>query len=305
MAWRIIKESSPWASFMAEKYKNDVRTGRSNLWKQLMPIISDIKRESIIFIGSGECKIWEEPWCIPPLSKPPVVSFTGLLAELHGSNSVMQDVMHAVPEYAKHRLREMVLSNTPDRWVWTGASDGEVSVRAFVRRLQQSPRPRSTWNKIWLKEIPNRINAFLWKLQHGVVTVDSFLKAKNIPLASKCRCCCEQPQEETINHLFARSEVARRVWRALGLGSSTRTRLDLRGIAKEWFDKANQKTRSGMERILLFSLGIWEIWKYRCATTFGEINSVPPDRLFREQMLGIVNLRLEGVSFSSQVSPSV
>uniref|UniRef100_A0A7N0TLI1 Reverse transcriptase zinc-binding domain-containing protein n=1 Tax=Kalanchoe fedtschenkoi TaxID=63787 RepID=A0A7N0TLI1_KALFE len=222
---------------MVEKYKNEVRTGRSNLWKQFMPIILNIKKDYIILIGSGECKVWDEPWCIPPLSKPPALSFTAGWC---------------------YRIRRIA-----------------GSVRAFVRRLRQSPRPRSTWNKIWLKKIPNRINAFLWKLRHGVVTVDSFLKAKNIPLASKCR-CCEQPHEETINHLFAGSEVARRVWRALGLDSNTRARLDLRGIFEEWFDKANQKTRSGIERILLFSLGIWEIWKYRCVATFEEINNIPP-----------------------------
>uniref|UniRef100_A0A7N0RD42 Reverse transcriptase zinc-binding domain-containing protein n=1 Tax=Kalanchoe fedtschenkoi TaxID=63787 RepID=A0A7N0RD42_KALFE len=55
--------------------------------------------------------------------------------------------------------------------------------------------------------MPKRISFFLWKLRHGVITVDSFIQACDFPLASKCRCCAVS-KVESLDHLFAEGDTS-------------------------------------------------------------------------------------------------
>lgn len=44
------------------------------------------------------------------------------------------------------------------------------------------------------------------------LSVDKWIKAVGIPLASKCDCCMHGPYE-TLKHVLAKGDIAREIWR--------------------------------------------------------------------------------------------
>lgn len=78
------------------------------------------------------------------------------------------------------------------------------------------PGARRAWAK-WILRlwVPPNISAFLWRMLRHTLPVDSRIQTRGILLASRCR-CCNNPQQETIRHLFTQSEVAMAVWKYFG-----------------------------------------------------------------------------------------
>uniref|UniRef100_A0A7N0T407 Uncharacterized protein n=1 Tax=Kalanchoe fedtschenkoi TaxID=63787 RepID=A0A7N0T407_KALFE len=59
-----------------------------------------------------------------------------------------------------------------------------------------------------------------------------------------------------------------------------------------------------MTRILMFGIGMWDIWKIRCAATYGEPTSLPPDRLYKDQGKSIIRNRMKTFKPKSDPSPA-
>ncbi|XP_070019940.1 uncharacterized protein [Nicotiana sylvestris] len=65
---------------------------------------------------------------------------------------------------------------------------------------------------IWVKGLPFKIAFFMWKVWKEKLPLDDFLKRIGYCMPSKCWCCV-QPDEESLQHLFFRSETAKTTWK--------------------------------------------------------------------------------------------
>uniref|UniRef100_A0A7N0UL23 Reverse transcriptase zinc-binding domain-containing protein n=1 Tax=Kalanchoe fedtschenkoi TaxID=63787 RepID=A0A7N0UL23_KALFE len=236
-------------------------------------------------------------------SKAPWTYFNGSIAQLLTNNNFAL-ILGTLPSHAAHKLRTLQLESGDDKWIWTGAKDGVVTAKSFFKHTQDVGTRSRTWSKIWKKEIPHRFSFLVWKIRHQVITVDSFLQQRGFPLASKCR-CCKRSQVETMDHLFASSETANQVWSCLGsLVGVHGPFVDMKSLSNVWFDQADPRSQLGLSKMIAFGQGLWDIWKYRCAATFGEALSLPHPNRYKMSVLNMIKIRLNGFSPSRSTTNS-
>ncbi|KAL5697583.1 hypothetical protein ACHQM5_028709 [Ranunculus cassubicifolius] len=113
-------------------------------------------------------------------------------------------------------LEEIQFSEeSDDVRVW--CSKYQYSVRATTRMLTElraadlGPRNESVQaSLIWLKDVPSRINFFLWVLAKDRVLTHENLRRRGYHLCSKCVFC--EKETETRNHLFLSCPVIMEIW---------------------------------------------------------------------------------------------
>ncbi|MQM12745.1 hypothetical protein Taro_045664 [Colocasia esculenta] len=115
----------------------------------------------------------------------------------------------------RHLLAQFLTTNdTKDTWIWCSTPNGQFSTKSVWSLLQ--PATSQKWSALWSPYIPLKWSILLWRMTLNSVPVDGTVKAKGVPLYSKCS-CCPNPQEESVLHLFFRSNTANQVWADLSL----------------------------------------------------------------------------------------
>ncbi|XP_070026322.1 uncharacterized protein [Nicotiana sylvestris] len=120
------------------------------------------------------------------------------------------------------------------------------------------------------KECLSSLFFMLRLLQHKIHT-DEAVRRFGIVTVSRCSCCYNH-EEETIDHLFSNSQVARSVWSFFcsSCGISFVPLQIRQNLMKWWMTKGNNSVHTVMLQCLP-SLICWEIWKSRCAANFENI----------------------------------
>ncbi|XP_070029417.1 uncharacterized protein [Nicotiana sylvestris] len=123
---------------------------------------------------------------------------------------------------------------------------------------------------IWVKGLPFKIAFFMWKVWKAKLPLDDFLKRVGCCMSSKCWCCV-QPDEESLQHLFFRSETAKTTWKYF----LSRVVIAVEGltlhqaITKCW--TANVCLRLKLVMQALPSCVVWELWKRRNSMKYGDV----------------------------------
>lgn len=92
----------------------------------------------------------------------------------------------------------------------------ESSKSKIYESLLHTPGVTRRWaSLISHTSLPLKISIFLWKLFRHALPVDTRIQSRGINMASRCQ-CCEDTQEESIPHLFLRSQLAIDVWAYFG-----------------------------------------------------------------------------------------
>ncbi|XP_060182325.1 uncharacterized protein LOC132611987 [Lycium barbarum] len=144
-----------------------------------------------------------------------------------------------------------------------------------VQKLHDK-QPRSAWNllrkkaqtsvhfsKLWFKGVLFKISFFLWRLWKFKIPVDDVLKRMNISIVSRCRCCLNPHQEETVQHLFLTGEFAAEIWQyynaAVGI---IMPRIQIhQTIVQWWYMQGPTKLNLVMQAAPAFIC--WQLWKRR------------------------------------------
>ncbi|XP_070012994.1 uncharacterized protein [Nicotiana sylvestris] len=117
--------------------------------------------------------------------------------------------------------------------------------------------------------MPFKISFFMWKVWKAKLPLDDFLKRIGYCMPSKCWCCI-QPDEESLQHLFFRSETAKITWRYF----LSRAGIDVEGltlhqaIIKCWTANVCLRLKPIMQAFP--SCIVWELWKRRNSMTYGD-----------------------------------
>lgn len=94
---------------------------------------------------------------------------------------------------------------------WRLTSNGQFTCSSAFDNLRKRSFPNSYNSIIWIKEIPFKISFFMWRVLKKLISVDASTLRFQTNLGFNCSCCREAKQE-TINHLFIASDLAKRVW---------------------------------------------------------------------------------------------
>ncbi|XP_016486311.2 uncharacterized protein LOC107806632 [Nicotiana tabacum] len=175
-------------------------------------------------------------------------------------------------ELAVHILEKIKPPSTMrvlDRPFWMMETTGYFRVKSAWEYTRRRDEPRKAYTMIWVKGMPFKTAFFMWKVWKAKLPLDDFLKRVGYCMPSKCWCCV-QPDEESLQHLFFRSETTKTIWKYF----LSRAGIDVEGltlhqaITKCWTAKVCLRLKPVMQA--LPSCVVWELWKRRNSMKYGE-----------------------------------
>lgn len=159
-------------------------------------------------------------------------------------------------------MTRIVLSTGNDSLIWLPGR-GCFTSKKFSQLCTSNFWPSLTsardWTIIWSAKLPLKISIFLWKLNWGVQPTSNFLNSKVSQIPFQCVWCSRE--QETIDYLFWRCELASWAWEFIGKWWSNNELLQrtmhfsLSGLLK-LYDK-NQVTKVWS---LIVAETMWSIW---------------------------------------------
>ncbi|XP_075097373.1 uncharacterized protein LOC142174882 [Nicotiana tabacum] len=153
---------------------------------------------------------------------------------------------------------------------WMLETRGYFSVKSACEYTRRRDEPRTTYRMIWVKGLPFKITFFMWKVWKAKLPLDDFLKRVGYCMPSKCWCCV-QPDEESLQRLFFRSETAKTTWKYfLSRAGIAVEGLTLhQAITKCW--TANVCLKLKPVKQALPSCVVWQLWKRRNSMKYGDV----------------------------------
>ncbi|XP_075097807.1 uncharacterized protein LOC142175134 [Nicotiana tabacum] len=178
-----------------------------------------------------------------------------------------------LPENLAIHILEKIKPLSPqqvlDMPCWMLETRGYFSVKSAWEYTRRRDEPRTAYRMIWVKGQPFKIAFFMWKVWKAKLPLDDFLKRVGYCMPSKCWCCL-QPDEESLQHLFFRSETARTTWKYfLSRAGIAVEGLTLhQAITKCWTANVCLRLKPIMQA--LPSCVVWELWKRRDSMKYGD-----------------------------------
>lgn len=122
------------------------------------------------------------------------------------------------------------------------------------------------WNPI----LPHNISSFLWKLSRYAIPVDCRVRTRGIQLVSRCH-CCKHPQEETLRHLFMKSDMVVEVWHCFGMIYKLPYSFSsILQAMKTWMDISPSPSQFDIGRMAMAAHVLHKIWVGRCRATYDD-----------------------------------
>ncbi|GJX51872.1 RNA-directed DNA polymerase, eukaryota, reverse transcriptase zinc-binding domain protein [Tanacetum coccineum] len=243
--WRFLSQSSDlWISVIKEIHGlhggiSDPSSYSSCLspWSGILSSVKSLKKKGIdlLFLcsrklGNGDSiRFWDDVWCG---SQPLKVQFPRVYMldndksccvanrlGLHDRSSIFRRPPRGGIESfqlsdLKLLVGSIVLSENRDSWLWSLDVSKGFSV-ASVRSLMES-HTLDVGNLVtrWNKNVPIKVNVFLWRLSLNKLPSRMNLDRKGIDADSfLCPTC--QDDVETVNHIFFNCDLAKRLWALL------------------------------------------------------------------------------------------
>ncbi|GJV17879.1 RNA-directed DNA polymerase, eukaryota [Tanacetum coccineum] len=112
------------------------------------------------------------------------------------------------------RMDDLILTNIPNRWVWSLKATGEFSVKYVRQLIDDSVLPKEEVATRWVKVIPIKINVFACRVRLDKLPTRLNLSLKGIDILTIiCPLC--HASVESGSHIFFSCPMARHLWRKL------------------------------------------------------------------------------------------
>ncbi|XP_070005983.1 uncharacterized protein [Nicotiana sylvestris] len=249
--WNFRTKPSIWSSFVCQKY-----------CKKLNSVIVPWKRGS-----------WGTIFFLDPQD-------FGIDENVHNVHDVTLDgewdvdkLFEMLPEDLAIHILEKIKPPSPqqvlDMPCWMLETRRYFSVKSAWEYTRRRDEPRTAYRMIWVKGLPFKIAFFMWKVWKAKLPLDDFLKKVGYCMPSKCWCCV-QPDEESLQHLFFRSETSKTTWKYF----LSREGIAVEGITlhqaitKCWTTNVCLRLKPVMQA--LPSCVVWELWKRRNSMKCGD-----------------------------------
>lgn len=260
---------------MLRKYGDPVVAGYtmpyspSPLWRSIVSVYPRVSLHCQWIIGRGLIPTWGTNWSGSIINNPGGFSYNPNIRQIKlspiicnsaGTSINIRNVL--LPEVVSV-LNDVVLNDEADRLCWVLTQHGEFTTKSYweQHRIRYA---KHNWSKFyWNKFILPWIGVFLWKLSRNAIPVDARLLSMGFKLASRC-VCCNNPDTETVDHLFILGETAREVWiHFANLFNFTSYPTNMNQLAEVWLHQISLDNPLDISRNIIFAYCLWEIWKLR------------------------------------------
>ncbi|XP_027152134.1 uncharacterized protein LOC113752202 [Coffea eugenioides] len=272
--WKFRQQQSLWAKFMLQKYcagqhpcLADIGHRGSQAWRRMVTMQRFGEENITWIVREGALDFWHDNWM-----------GSGALCnkvDVFHDHSVVDFVDRRVwnvgmlHQFLDGELVRQVLELDPpsgrgnDRMVWTLTNSGVFSTASAYSLISHSNDTSWLFARIWQQGLPVKISFFMLRLLQGRLPLMDRLKRFGVYGPSKCF-CCQNPQEEALNHVFCSGEGARSVWRhfesTVGEFSGVHTTRHM--VWSCWVRRGTNDRVKFLQNILP-SVVCWVLWKIR------------------------------------------
>ncbi|XP_075099940.1 uncharacterized protein LOC142176380 [Nicotiana tabacum] len=284
--WNFRTKPSLWSAFVCQKYCKKMNSiivpwkRGFHIWRKILECRDLIEHQIFWQTKKGSSLFWFENWTGLGALYFLVPQDFGIDETIHNVHDVTLDgewdvdrLFEILPEdLAVHILEKIKPPSSQqvlDVPYWMLEIRGYFSVRSAWDYTRRRDEPRTAYRMIWVKGLPFKIAFFMWKVWKAKLPLDDFLKRVGYCMPSKCWCCV-QPDEESLQHLFFRSETAKTTWKYF---------LSRAGIAVEGLTLHQAITKCWTANVCLRlkpviqalpSCVVWELWKRRNSMKYGD-----------------------------------
>uniref|UniRef100_A0A0V0IG00 Putative ovule protein n=1 Tax=Solanum chacoense TaxID=4108 RepID=A0A0V0IG00_SOLCH len=139
---------------------------------------------------------------------------------------------------------------------------GIFSTKSAWNYIRHREEPNKIYRWIWTKGVPFKMAFLMWRLWKFKIPVDDKMRRWGIHGPSRCW-CCDQPEQETMTHVFLKSVCANKIWSYFcSFAGINIAGLSLRETIMKWWDTSGKAVMRPYYRALP-SFVIWELWQRR------------------------------------------
>ncbi|XP_075085049.1 uncharacterized protein LOC142168286 [Nicotiana tabacum] len=294
--WRFRTTKSLWSNFIWNKYSKKepptvVRFRRgSHVWRQMLNAREEVEHEIVWELKSGTTNIWHENWTglgalyhVLPEDFP-INEGLQEVAELRQGETWDDQLLDQTfnEEIAEHIRLNVHYEGSEGYWdkpYWMPTPSGKFSVSSAWQILRHRADPNQEFKLMWIKGLPFKISFFLWRLWRQKIAIDDIWRRQGQIVMSRYW-CCQQPQEESIEHIFVTSPTASKVWNLfMGAAGISVQLIQLKQIIRHWwYAQCCPKLKPLFQAVPVIIT--WELWKRRNAGKHG--GSTSTNRVIHE-----------------------
>lgn len=292
-----IQDGKLWKRLIGEKYglseggwytKKVLSTYGCSLWRGIVSTEHIIKTNGKLWLGNGNrISFWGDCWCgnvsfasrfprLFTLSTRPrgtvaahrITSGMNTEWDLHFRRSLLDREIEELAELLQALEQVTLVADEVDRMIWQdGSVDfGPKTVYKYLESIrmdgEQTRCVGFPAKRVWLKEVPSKVDFFVWALYRGRTLTSDNLRKRGKPMPLRCIMCGKE--EESIPHLFLNCDTARWVWNKLlsGFGIQLVGNTDL----ESWFRGrvTGRRSRVGdLIWLVIFHAVTWCLWLER------------------------------------------
>ncbi|KAL4563757.1 hypothetical protein LXL04_027802 [Taraxacum kok-saghyz] len=262
---RVVDGCSPWSRVVAVAAK--------------MHATEVIKEDTLLRkVGNGrDTKFWDDCWIggQPLAAKCPRLAALakhrgGKVAEYWDGNSWKWEWQRPLTGRNLSMFHELIgllgefrCNDGGDRWWWNIGKDERFTVWETRRWIDERVLPVGVVASRWCRYVPRKVNICIWRIRLQRLPTRMALSGRGMEITSiLCPSCGFVP--ESIDHLFARCDVANQLWvavfRWLQVTPPLATEPD--GMFK-WVDECRVTAKSRMVIEAVVCTTYWIIWRYR------------------------------------------
>ncbi|KAL3648874.1 hypothetical protein CASFOL_005277 [Castilleja foliolosa] len=212
-------------------------------------------------IGRGAISFWHNNWLGEALN-PMHKSRLTVQEALKDNDFILANLSQVQLTKAKSIIID---PDANDRLIFVPSSNGNFNIQLYIQATNLR------WsNYIWNSHTPYRVNSFMWRLIRSALPTDDRIQRKGITLVSRCSCCVI-PQNENVQHLFLKSEMAATLWDHFGKLIRKPTNFNsVWHLLKFWSHGSSRRSQMGILILGVIFYGCWNIWKERCRLRYDE-----------------------------------
>nr|GEW90193.1 RNA-directed DNA polymerase, eukaryota [Tanacetum cinerariifolium] len=160
-------------------------------------------------------------------------------------------------------LAPVILSSSQDVWKWNLGSDETFSVASTRTHIDLSLIPSSDISTTWIKDLPRKVNIFLWRFNLDRLPHRLNLSKHGLDIDSIiCPVC--NTHVESADHFFFSCDMASQIWRLI----CTWCNISVQVVPSlsswtSWIEATPGPINKKRKLLVIIVCMFWTIWKFR------------------------------------------
>ncbi|XP_071728466.1 uncharacterized protein [Rutidosis leptorrhynchoides] len=139
----------------------------------------------------------------------------------------------------------------------------DISVRGTREYVDDQVLPSSSLYTIWLKQVPRKINVYLWRLALDRLPTRLNLLRRGIEIQT-IRCVSCDIAIESIHHVMFDCEVASDLWRRIRIWTEMSLPIFSEWVDWiAWYEEWRESEDTKVRLYVIVASTVWHIWRFR------------------------------------------